>query len=391
MVIQNLEEYIGEGSRFAEEVFRKLHSWPEPGREEYRTAALIGKKLKEIELDIKRPLATAVTAEIQGQGKKDQQGKTTVALRADIDALPIQETTAVHYKSRREDYMHACGHDAHTAILLGTAWVLQKMKSVLPCNVRFIFQPDEEGVGGAQMLIREGALEDVNYIYGLHVFPQLHTGTIGLRYGTVHGESRMAVVKVKGKQAHGARPQLGRDAVYASAEYICLCQNIISRYLDPEKGGVITFGTVEGGTAPNVIADDVILKGIIRGEDKETCDLICNRMEEYARGLSQVLDVEIIPEFTEGYPALVNRDNCVRQLKKAIESQDCRIEYLQKPTLTVDDFSYYLHRVPGAYFFLGCGFPDRENSGLHTSNFLMDPDCIAVGIENFVRLCLSIE
>ncbi|MCQ4636244.1 M20 family metallopeptidase [Anaerovorax odorimutans] len=384
MIIQNLNEYIQEAEQLAKEVFEEIHSWPELGNEEFKTVTLIGRKLKEMKLEISRPLATAVTADIKGKGNPQK----CIALRADIDALPIAEEAMVSYRSRRAGLMHACGHDAHTAILVGLAQVLHRLKNVLPCDVRLIFQPDEEGKGGADRLIETGVLKGVDQIFSFHVKPDLMAGTIGVQYGTVHGESRMLEVRIKGTPAHGAKPDLGRDAVYGAAQFISLCQGIVSRDLDPVKAGLISFGRIRGGEAGNILAGQVELEGIIRGEDGEVCDRLCQRIRILARGLSQAMGLSIDVKFTQGYRALINDRRSAEQVKLA--AGDKAVE-INRKSMTVDDFSSYLQLVPGAYFFLGCGFADRENSGLHTSRFQINEKCLATGIETLAQICMKTQ
>lgn len=380
LIVQNLKEYVEEGQLYARTIFRQLHSWPELGGEEFKTSVIIGRELKAMGLDIRRPFPTAVVADIQGSGDK------TLGFRADIDALPIAEETMVSYRSRRAGIMHACGHDMHTAVLLGAAKILCKMRSVLSCNIRLLFQPDEEGEGGALRLVEKGALQGVSQIYGFHAMPQLPAGQIGIKYGTVHGESRTFVVRIQGQQAHGAKPHLGRDAIYGAAELINLYQSILSRDLDPIKCGVIHFGKIQGGESRNVMADKVLLEGIVRGNDAAVCDLICKRMQVMATGLSRAMNLEIQVNFENGYSALINSQDCVNKIKKAAA---CDIVELREKSLTVDDFSELLKEVPGAYFFVGSGFKDRENAGLHTSSFQINEDCIATAIETLVRICLQ--
>lgn len=387
VVIQNMEELIRDAAGLAKEVFREIHSWPELGNEEFKTVTLIGKKLREMGIGIERPLPTAVVVNIKGTGKlKDHEPRRTLAIRADIDALPVMEEVMVSYRSRRAGVMHACGHDAHTAILLGLAQVLQHLSSALPCNVRLIFQPDEEGKGGAQRLIQRNVLCDVNAIYGFHVKPELPAGTVGVCSGIVHGESRMFGVSVKGRASHGARPELGKDAVYGAAQYITMCQGILSRDLAPEQAGVITFGKISGGQERNILAQQVDMEGIVRGESWQVCDLLSNRMKIIAKGLSQALDISISAEFEPGYKALVNDDSLVERIRQAAPGN---VAELSGRSMTVDDFSFYLQHVPGAYFFLGSGFEDRENSGLHTGSFQVNEDCLEAGIRILAQLCLE--
>ena len=361
---------------------RWLHENAELSFKELNTADYIEKKLREYGYtDIERPRPTAVVTNLH----TGRPGKV-IALRADIDALPITETNGLPFASKNPGAMHACGHDAHAAILVGLAQVLCRLKHVLPCNVRLIFQPDEEGEGGADRLIDLDILEGVDQIFGFHVKPELTAGTIGIQYGTVHGESRMMEVCVKGTPAHGAKPDLGRDAIYGAAEFISLCHGILSRDLDPVKAGLISFGRIQGGEAGNILARQVKLDGIVRGEDPEVCDLLCERIRIIAKGLSQAMGLAIDVEFIQGYKGLVNDRRSVEQVKAAAPKRPVE---LNRKSMTVDDFSSYLQVVPGAYFFLGCGFEGRENSGLHTSRFKINEECLAIGIETLVRICMD--
>lgn len=386
-IIQNLEEHVQNAGQTAREVFEELHSWPELGNEEFKTAALIGKKLKGMGLEIKRPLATAVTADIRGEGGFGAARKT-IAFRAELDALPVTEEAMISYRSRRAGLMHACGHDAHAAVLVGLAEILCRFRSVLPCNVRLIFQPDEEGEGGAQRLVEQNVLDGVDGIFGFHVKPELPAGTVGVQYGAVHGESRMFRAEVTGISAHGAKPDRGKDAICGAAEYISMCQEILSRNLPPNRAGVITFGTIHGGQGKNILAEHVVMEGIVRGENSQVCRLLSERMKIIARGISQALGLRVDIDFEPGYAALVNSDVLVDQICRAAPG---KVRELKETSMTADDFSAYLQRVPGAYFFLGSGFSDRGNSGLHTGSFQINEECLEVGIRTLTRLCLQDE
>lgn len=381
---ENWKDLMQEAAKIAKEVFEELHSWPEPGNEEFRTVTLIGKKLKELGLGIERPLATAVVANIPGE--KEGGAKGRIAFRADLDALPITETALVSYRSRRAGMMHACGHDAHAAMLVGLAHVLSKGTEQLPWDVRLIFQPDEEGTGGAKRLVERGVLDGVDAIFGYHVKPDLTAGTVGIQYGSVHGESITFRAVVQGASAHGAKPELGRDAVYGAAQFISMCQGIISRDLQAGKAGVITFGRIQGGEGGNILAKQVTAEGIIRGEDSQVCQLLSSRMNILARGLSQALGLTITVDMEQGYKALVNDSRLVDQVRRAAAGP---VIELKRSSMTVDDFSFYLEKVPGAYFFLGSGFENRENSGLHTGRFQVNQDCLKTGIETLVNLCMA--
>lgn len=381
---QNLKAYIEEAGKTAREVFEELHSWPELGNQEFKTVTLIGNRLKSMGFGIERPLATAVVVNIKSNKRKTAAKR--IAFRADIDALPVTETALVSYRSRRAGLMHACGHDAHTAMLVGLAQVLGRIQEELQCHVRLIFQPDEEGAGAAEQLVKRGVLNGVDEIFGYHVKPELPAGTIGIQYGAVHGESRTFQVAVKGTSAHGAKPDLGRDAIYGAAQFISMCQGIISRDLEPGKSGVITFGRINGGESGNVLAGKVHMDGIIRGEDTEVCQLLGNRMKIIARGMSQALGLAVTLNIKEGYKALVNDTQVVDRVRKAAAG---KVVELRKSSMTVDDFSFYLQSAKGAYFFVGSGYENRENSGLHTGGFQVNEDCLKFGIETLVNLCIN--
>lgn len=384
MAVKNQKKHMEEACKTAKEVFEELHSWPELGGEEFKTVTLIGKKLKGMGLGIERPLATAIVANIQNKGAEGRRRR--IAIRAELDALPVTETALVSYRSRRAGLMHACGHDAHAAVLVGTAQLLCRMKEVLPYDIRLIFQPDEEGTGGAQQLVEQGVLKDVDAIFGYHVKPELTAGTIGVQYGAVHGESQTFQVAVRGKPSHGAKPDLGRDSIYGAAHFISMCQGIISRDLEPAKSGVITFGCISGGEGANILARSVKAEGIVRGEDEETCRFLSERMQILARGLSQALGLTIAVNVQPGCKALVNDSHLVDLVRKAAAG---RVTELKRSSMTVDDFSAYTQHIPGAYFFLGSGFPGRDNSGLHTGRFQVNEDCLKTGIETLVNLCLG--
>ena len=386
MIIQNLETHIREAGRTAREVFEEIHSWPELGNEEFKTATLIGKRLKGMGLEIERPLATAVIADIKGTGRIPGDKRKKIAFRAELDALSVTEEAMVSYRSRRAGVMHACGHDAHAAILVGLAQALCRLRSVLPCDVRLIFQPDEEGEGGARRLMDKNVLKGVDQIYGFHVKPELPAGTIGIQFGAVHGESLVFRAEVFGAAAHGAKPEQGKDAIYAAAEYISMCQGILSRDLPPGRTGVITFGTVQGGRKRNILAEHVVMEGIVRGEDRRICSLLSERMRLLAKGLSQALGLCVQITFADGCKALINNASLVERIRKAASG---KAEEIKGTSMTVDDFSDYLQQVPGGYFFLGSGFPDRDNSGLHSGSFQVNEDCLEVGIQILTELCLQ--
>lgn len=383
-----LDKLIKEAEKWAIGLRRDFHRWPELGNAEYRTAERIQSELERFGIENRRMLATGVVGDII-----TNPGKKTVALRADMDALPIQETAAVPYASERKGIMHACGHDVHMAVLLGTARVFSQIKNKINGNVKFIFQPAEETTGGAKRMIKRGCLSPkTDYILGLHVKPDLPAGSIGIKYGKVHAASDTFHIEVKGKNSHGASPELGIDAIAATAHVISGIQSIISRNISPLHSAVITVGSIRGGTAINLIADTVILEGTIRSLDPFDRELLKKRLREMAFWSTKAYGARAEVKIKKSYPVLMNDNLVVEILKNAAicETAVEKIVELKEPTMGVEDFSFYLEKVPGAFFFLGSGYKGRENEGIHTGGFEVDEKCIGVGIQTEVMAVLKL-
>jgi len=434
MVIRDLNKIIRKSTVAAIDIRRELHQFPELGKEEFKTAELIKREFQKFGIESEKPaknLPTAVCALIKCRAKSDEgidvinsemaHNKITIVLRADMDALPIAENNLFSFASKNEGIMHACGHDVHMAVMLGTAMVISNIKYKFNVNIKFIFQPNEEGDGGAEILINHGVLEvnntkkstkeKANLILGVHVKPELPAGTIGLRYGKVHAASVMFKIVVSGQKSHGAKPNEGRDAVVAAAYIIVNAQTIISRNMDPIYSGVISFGKINGGEARNVISDNVTLEGILRGEDEQMCLMLKERLQEVVTATAAAMSTKAQIDFKEGYPALVNDDVVVNMVRGAVKEynqvyahspnqQEIDMEYnaeavkireIESYSMTVDDFAYYLQEIPGAYLFLGSGYEGRENPGLHTSNFEVDEKCIQTGITMLTAAILKIS
>lgn len=383
-----LDEWIKEAGKWAISLRQDFHRWPELGNEEYRTAERILFELSRLDIETERMLSTGIVGSL-----KKIQGKKTVALRADMDALPIQESISLPFTSERKGIMHACGHDVHMAVMLGTAMVLSKIKDNINGNVKFIFQPAEETTGGAKRMIKRGCLgPKTDYILGLHVKPDLPAGTIGIKYGKVHASSDMVQIIVRGKNSHGAYPELGIDAVAAAAQIVTGVQSIVARNVSPLNSAVISFGSIHGGTAVNLIADTVILEGTIRALDHSSRELLRNRLKEVAQWTAKAYGAKAEVKFKKGYPVLMN-DNLVVDIVKNVAICETVIEKvveLKEPTMGVEDFSYYLEKVPGAFFFLGSGYKGRENEGIHSDGFEVDEKCIRVGIQLEVMSVLKL-
>lgn len=370
---------------------RDFHKHPELGMKEYRTRDRVIEYLTELGIPYEKDIAnTAVVGFIEGE----HAGKT-IALRADMDALPIQELNDVPYKSVYDGKMHACGHDAHTTILLGAAKVLNDHKDRLHGNVKLFFQPAEETVGGAKPMIAEGVMENpkVDAVFGLHMAPDLPTGEVAVKYGQMNASSDTIMMTVKGDHGHGAYPHSGKDAIVIAAHTITMLQTIVSRNVDPREGAVISIGTIEGGEQKNIIADEVYMTGTVRTLDPEVRDSVLKRIEEVLANTTRGLGGDYTFEIgADGYKALINDDQMVDIVKSSASELlgSDRITELSKPSLGVEDFSYFAAAAPGAFFQLGCRNEEKGIiHGVHTGRFDIDEDSLPIGVAMQVKNVLS--
>ncbi len=387
-MVSDMSEDLPEATKRAIEIRREIHKWPEIGNEEYRTSEKIAAELKALGIPFTRPLSTGVVGILEGNTKGP-----VIGLRADIDGIPVVENLRFPYSSERPGFMHACGHDVHTAILLGAATVLKKRINDLAGSVKFIFQPAEETMGGAERMIDAGCLENpaVDIIFGFHVKPEFEAGEIGLKKGKVHAFSDQFRIKVKGKAGHGAYPESGVDAIVATAQIICSLQTVVSRFISPLLPVAINVGSVQGGKGANIICDEVELDGTVRFLEYEQREQLKVRIKEIVEHTAKAMGGRADMEFTTGYDALINHQGPLEMVRKVgIEHLGKnKIIEMQNPSLGTEDFAFYLNHVPGAFFFLGSGFPYRNNPPLHSGDFHINEDCIKTGITVICALCLS--
>ncbi|MGI6703039.1 MAG: M20 metallopeptidase family protein [Clostridia bacterium] len=317
----------------------------------------------------------------------------TVALRADMDALPIQDQKDVSYCSRVKGRMHACGHDAHTAMLLGAAMVLAELRDSFNGNVKFIFQPAEESIGGAERMVKAGVMDNppVDAVFGLHVSPELETGTVGIRYGIANACSDDVVIEVLGRSAHGAQPNEGVDAIVIAAQVISALQQIISRGIDPLESATLTIGTINGGSQANILADRVEMAGTMRTLDSATRERIKKSIEEITSGVSRAMGGQYRVILQPGYPLLINDNPMTDVVKKAAgRIVGDRVIEIQKPRLGVEDFAYYLQRAPGAFWRLGTGSKEKGIQCVsHSPYFDIDEDALSIGTAIHVQTVLD--
>jgi len=370
------------------ELRREIHRHPELGFEEVRTQALVERELDDLGIAHRRVAKTGVVGVIRG-GKPGR----TVALRADMDALPITEKSGEPFSSEVPGKMHACGHDAHTAMLLGAARVLQNMRDELPGNVVLLFQPAEEGPGGAEPMIAEGALDDpkVEAVAMLHVDPRLEPGQIGITPGPVNASADEIYITVQGRGGHGAYPHTAADAIPASAAMILALQNIAARETDPLKSVVVTIGTIAGGYRNNVIADEIKMSGTFRAHDPEIRNGLEKRARRILEGVAQAYGVSVKLEVLYGYPPVVNNVVLAQQFKNyMIENSALHVES-PPPTMGAEDFAYFAQRVPGVHVRLGVR---SEKAGSvhsgHSPQFRIDEDALPVGVQTLVAFATSV-
>jgi amidohydrolase len=361
---------------------RHFHMYPELSGREFNTSEFVSEKLKEFGVDeVIESFAgsTAVVATIKGRGKN------FVALRADMDALPMEEKGDKPYISRKKGIMHACGHDAHTAMLLGAARVLCAMKDRLLGNVRLIFQPCEErhDCKGAKHLVENGAVDGVSAIYALHVFPDLECGKVGTRIGPFLASSDEFEITIKGKSTHAARPHEGVDPILIAAQVINSLHHIVSRRIDPLNPAVLTIGRIEGGYAPNIIPDTVRMEGTIRTLNFKDRGSIPGMIENTLKHISLAYGGDYSFSMREGTPPLINDEVttgfAIGKMKELLGDENVVI--LEKPTMGGEDFSAYLEKVPGTFIRLGTR---NEEKGiiypLHNSLFDIDEDALPIGV-----------
>ena len=362
---------------------RDFHQYPELGFEEHRTSSIIAETLISFGMSPKTGVGkTGVIADLNfGEGP-------TIALRADMDALPMQETSGLSFSSKHDGVMHACGHDGHMAMLLGAAKILSQMDKELTGTIRFIFQPAEEGEGGARYMIEDGCLEGVDEIYGIHVWNYQPVGEVGTKEGPILAAADLFDIIIKGVGGHGATPQGTVDAVIVAAHLIQALQTIVSRNTNPLESTVITIGEINGGHNFNIIADKVRLAGTTRAYTKENRSMIQRRMQEIIDGIAKSFGAEITFNYTDGYPPTINHAGPVKKVLQAagkVVGPGAGEPYL---SMGGEDFSYYLQKVPGCFFFVGSA-PDGQrqfSTPHHCSHFNMDESALSVGTSVYLHL-----
>ncbi|WP_338148675.1 amidohydrolase [Brevibacillus humidisoli] len=370
--------------KYLVELRREFHRFPEVSGQEERTSRRVYEELQRMGITDIRPhiaghgIVAAIGGIVDGP---------VVALRADMDALPIKEQTGVPFASEHNGVMHACGHDSHTAMLLGAAQVLKQIEAQLPGRIVLIFQPAEENapIGGARPMIEAGALQDPqpDAVFGLHVWPGLPVGQVGIRPGYLMGASDRFTVHIKGRGGHASMPHETVDAAIVAVQVAQVLQTIVSRNVNPMDAGVVTIGRIEAGNRHNVIPDEAVLEGTVRSFRPEVRDLLeerfCRIVGDVAHSMGA--DAEIV--YQRGYPVLNNHPAAVEVVRQSVQrllGMDALPEV--EPGLVAEDFAVYLEHFPGAFFWLGCGFVDESrNYPLHHPKFLIDERVLPIGAQ----------
>jgi amidohydrolase len=374
------------------EVRRDFHREPELRFEEHRTSETVEELLGPLELSVRSGVAgTGLLADLHGK-----RPGPTVALRADMDALPIRDAKDAPYASRREGVMHACGHDVHMTIAYGVLSVLEPLRAILPGTLRVIFQPGEEvpagEKSGALEVIRAGALEDpeVEAIFGLHVWPELPAGTVGLQPEVTMAAADSFIVKVRGESSHAGEPHKGKDAIFAAGSLVVQLKALLGREIPPAEPAAINVGTIHGGASQSVVADLVELSGTLRSLGGDRRERLLRSMQRVAGGTSGDTGCSVRLNVSDSFPAVVNDPELYeRALEILLETLGSdRVRVLTEVPMTADDFAHYLEAVPALYIKLGCAPEEGSVYPLHHRCFDLDEQVIWTGVEAIASILL---
>ena len=368
---------------------RHLHRHPELSYQERETSAFVEDKLISFGIDVNK---STVGYGLVGVLKGRKEGKTVV-LRADMDALPIKEENDRSYTSVHDGVMHACGHDGHTAMLLGAAAYYSSRRDELEGEIRFLFQPAEEVCpGGALGMISEGVLRDADAVYGLHLWSPLPIGKVASAPGPLMASADEFFIDIHGKGGHGGMPHLTIDSIVAGAALVTQLQSIVSRSVDPLRPAVLSVGTIQGGFAQNVVAEKCRITGTVRAFDEDTRYLIRRRIEEMASAVAGSYGAEVNVDYLMGYPPLVNdEDECQRFFAVAPRALGDSIEVItMEKLMPAEDFSYYVQQIPGCFMFVGAGNPAKDAVyPHHHSRFDIDEDALLHGVKLLIAMADS--
>ena len=379
---------------------RDLHEHPELAYEEVRTSGIVARRLQSLGLEVQTGVAkTGVVGMLRGEASSNGEnnggnnGAKTIAIRADMDALPIHELNNVDYRSTVDGKMHACGHDGHTSILLAVADILSKRRTELAGNVKFVFQPAEEIVGGAEPMVKEGAMQEVDGIIGLHLISSYPLGRVGVRSGPVFASADKFTLIVNGKGGHAAMPADSVDPIVIAAYIVTALQTLISRETSPFSPAVITIGTINAGSAFNIIPETAVLQGTMRSYNKKHREKLLRRIQEIATGIAGAMNATCDVEMMDGCPPCINDANMTEVVHKAaIEAvgTDKVDNGEEVMTSASDDMAYFLDAVPGCYFVVGASNPAKgTNFPHHHPRFNIEEDALPIAVEVLSRAAME--
>lgn len=365
---------------------RQLHKIPELGFELDHTLELVRRELDKFGIVYTEEFGkSSIVATIN----PDSRGKV-IAIRADMDALPIEEKTGLPFSSEHPGKMHACGHDCHTAMLLGTAKMLTEIEDRLTCKVKLIFQAAEEKGGGAALLCRDGVMNDVNFIIGCHVAAGYDTGKVLLNKHVMNASSRSVAVTFNGKASHVSAPHQGIDAIAMACRFFNDVQMMRAREMNPMKPIIIGFGEIHGGTARNIVCDRVTMNGTIRSLDADSDAFAARRIEEIAASVSKDMGGSYELNCEQFYPVLKNDEDVADKMIKIIQNTLGEDSFIEKPVnMGAEDFAWYLQEKPGAMFSLGVHKPGTPIVPLHNEKFTPDEDALSIAPEIFTTFVLE--
>ncbi len=392
-LIDRIRQLAREGHRETVRIRRHIHRHPELSGEEEQTASFVEQQLEQMGIPHQRMAKTGVTGFLQG-GKAGDKHTETIALRADMDALPIEEEGSKPYTSVHKGVMHACGHDAHTAILLGTARILKELQSFLPGNILFIFQPFEEKLpGGAVQMLKEGLFERYKprKVIGLHVDPELEIGTVGMKPGPYMASADEIYLEVTGRGGHGATPHKNTDTVLLAAQIIVSLQQITSRNAPPPIPSVLSFGRIMGNGQTNIIPNRVSLAGTFRTFDEDWRAKAHQRIREIAHHTAKAYGGTCRVKISKGYPTLINHTSLTNTLFQHAEKYLGKDHVLSLPLrMTAEDFAYFSREAPGCFFRLGIANSSKGiTANLHTPDFDINEESLETGTGIMTWLALQ--
>ncbi|MGM0587039.1 MAG: M20 metallopeptidase family protein [Bacteroidota bacterium] len=394
-MVESLLDLAQQGQEEYTAIRRYLHQHPELSFQEYETTEYIIHQLEALGIEVRRPLETGCIGLIRGANPDSR----VIALRADIDALPIYEEGEhkAEFRSQIDGVAHCCGHDVHTTNLLAAAGMIQERIDELEGTVVLIFQPAEEKLpGGARLLRNTGILQElgVEAVFGLHTAPFLDTGTIGIKSGPLMARPDEFEITIRGKGGHAASPHLAVDPIVVAANLVEALQSVVSRSVNPTEHAVVTVGELKAGSAHNIIPETATLRGTVRTFSEDTAQLINHRLKQLTHSIAEAYGANATYEFNEGYPAVVNNEKLTGQFIDIVKSvvNPETLSVLDQPIMAGEDFAFYQQEFPGVFFFLGSGSDVADSRySWHHPKYNVDERCMPIAVAIFTALAFQVQ